>query len=129
MSITRFSPELFKQAWTEYQRVCRKEGLVSLNSFCEGREVPVQRLYEWLRRRNISVKEFQSQFSEMGNDESAAVSRFVPVSVEDHPESHDKGFCAEGVLIEGPGGRLTVRVERMTLPAFSCLLGTINDQC
>ena len=129
MSITRLSPELFKQAWTEYQRVCRQEGLLSLSSFCEDRGVPVQRLYEWLRRRNISVKEFQSRFSEMGNEESRAVAPFVPVSVGGHPEAHDKGFCAEGVLIEGPGGRLTVRVERMSLPAFSRLLDTINDQC
>lgn len=85
-------------------------------------------MYEWLRRRNISVKAFQSQFSDMVNDEAAAGTRFVPVSVGCQPEAQDKGFCAEGVLIEGHGGQLTVRVERMSLPAFSDLLATIKDQ-
>ena len=129
MSITRLPSVLFEQAWNDYRRVCREDGLVSLNKFCESRDVPVQRLYEWLRRRNISVKEFQSQFSEMGNDDAAASARFVPVSVGVQPEAQDNGFCAAGLVIEGLGGKLTVRVDRISLPAFSHLLTSIKDQC
>lgn len=129
MSNTRLPSGLFEQAWTDYQRCCRKDGLMSLNRFCESREVPVQRLYEWLRRRNISVKEFQSQFSDMGTDEaSAGEQQFFPVSVGPHPKEHDDQFCAEGVQIESPGGKLTVRVDRMSLSAFSHLLATIENR-
>lgn len=128
MSNPRLPSVLFEQAWTEYQSACREEGPVSLNRFCEGRNVPVQRLYEWLRRRNISVKEFQSQFSDMEVEESSVMSQFVPVSVEPQPKVQDNSFCAEGVRIEGPDGRLTVCVERMSLPAFSHLLATIKNQ-
>ena len=128
MSIPRLPSGLFEQAWADYQLACREEGLMSLNKFCEGRNVPVQRLYEWLRRRNISVKEFQSQFSDMEIDEASAKAQFVPVSVEPQPKVQDNRFCAEGVRIESPDGRLTVSVERMSLPAFSHLLATIKEQ-
>lgn len=74
------------------------------------------------------MKEFQSQFSEMENYESPAVARFVPVSVEPQPKEQDNSFCAEGVRIESPDGRLTVCVERMSLSAFSHLLATIKNQ-
>lgn len=129
MSITRLPSGLFEQAWTDCRRCCRKEGLISLNRFCESHEVPVQRLYEWLRRRNISVKEFQSQFTDIGNDEASVGAQFVPVSVGSQSKAHDNQFCAEGVQIECPGGKLAVRVDRMSLQAFSHLLATIENRC
>ena len=125
MSITRLPSVLFEQAWNDYRRVCREDGLVSLNRFCESRDVPVQRLYEWLRRRNISVKEFQSRFSDGGNEEPTGNTGFVPVSVVEQPQSRNDGFCAEGIRIECSAG-MAVSVDRMSLQAFSKLLAIIN---
>lgn len=127
MSIQRMPSVIFEQAWTDYQRVCRQEGMVPLIRFCESRDVPVQRLYEWLRRRNISVKQFQSQFSAIENEGDSHNDRFIQVSVGPADGAHEMGLCVEGVQIEGAKGKLTVRVERMSISAFTRLLNTVKD--
>lgn len=37
--------------------------MIALNRFCEGEGINVQRLYEWLRRRKISISDYQAGLS------------------------------------------------------------------
>jgi len=49
--------------------------MIALNRFCEGEGIKVQRLYEWLRRRRISISDYQESLSGMpagvGHNEEA----------------------------------------------------------
>ena len=49
--------------------------MIALNRFCEGEGIKVQRLYEWLRRRKISISDYQDSLS------------VTPVGVRNHEEA------------------------------------------
>lgn len=126
MSTSRLPSELFEQSWIDYKNICHRDGFVPLNRFCENRNVPVQRLYEWLRRRSISVKEFQAQFSDDNGNESVSEAEFVPVCMEKESMSRNEAFCVEGVRIDCPCGKMSLSVERMSLSAFSHVLDIVK---
>lgn len=54
---------VYSDAWERYKQHCEHEGLIALNRFCEGEGINVQRLYEWLRRRKISISDYQGSLS------------------------------------------------------------------
>ena len=54
---------VYSDAWERYKHHCEHEGMIALNRFCEGEGINVQRLYEWLRRRKISISDFQAGLS------------------------------------------------------------------
>jgi len=54
---------VYSDAWERYRNHCEQEGLISLKRFCEGEGINVQRLYEWLRRRKISISDYQDSLS------------------------------------------------------------------
>lgn len=90
MGYKKTPSEVCSRAWAMYKEHCESEGLVPLNRFCATIGVDVQRLYEWLRRRKISISDYQSH---------------IPVS--------DKECCADD-----PEFR-EVRIERDPLPVGS----------
>ena len=53
----------YSDAWERYKHHCEHEGVIALNRFCEGEGINVQRLYEWLRRRKISISDYQAGLS------------------------------------------------------------------
>lgn len=127
MSISRLPSELFERAWSDYQAVCRRDGMVALNRFCESRDVPVQRLYEWLRRRHISVKEFQAKITDEAAGVTADSISFEPVILDEVSDIKGVCYCTEGVRIELPYKRISVNIGRMTLPALTQVLNVIKD--
>lgn len=54
---------LYSDVWERYKHHCEHEGMIALNRFCEGEGINVQRLYEWLRRRRISISDYQDSLS------------------------------------------------------------------
>ncbi len=66
---------VYSDIWERYKHHCEREGMIALNRFCEGEGIKVQRLYEWLRRRKISISDYQESHSGMpagvGNHEEA----------------------------------------------------------
>lgn len=54
---------VYSDAWERYKHYCEQEGMIALNRFCEGKGINVQRLYEWLRRRKISISDYQDSLS------------------------------------------------------------------
>ena len=37
--------------------------MIALNRFCEGEGINIQRLYEWLRHRKISISDYKDSLS------------------------------------------------------------------
>ena len=56
---------VYSDIWERYKHHCEREGMIALNRFCEGEGIKVQRLYEWLRRRKISISDYQDSLSGM----------------------------------------------------------------
>ncbi len=56
---------VYSDIWERYKHHCEGEGMIALNRFCEGEGINVQRLYEWLRRRKISISDYQDSLSGM----------------------------------------------------------------
>ena len=56
---------VYSDIWERYKHHCEREGMIALNRFCEGEGIKVQRLYEWLRRRKISISDYQESHSGM----------------------------------------------------------------
>lgn len=114
---------MFRQTWEDYQQRCHRDGFVPLNRFCEGRDVPVQRLYEWLRRRKVSIKDFQAGLSAPVPEKPAGEARFMPVSV--RPAAAGE-MCAEDVRIESPSKGIYVSIGRMPVSALMDVIGTFG---
>lgn len=55
--------EVYSDAWERYKQHCERECLIALKRFCDAEGINVQRLYEWLRRRQISISDYQSSLS------------------------------------------------------------------
>lgn len=56
---------VYSDIWERYKHHCEHEGIIALNRFCEGEGIKAQRLYEWLRRRKISISDYQESLSGM----------------------------------------------------------------
>ena len=54
---------VYSDVWERYRHHCENEGMIALNRFCAGEGINVQRLYEWLRRRKISISDYQNGLS------------------------------------------------------------------
>lgn len=54
---------VYSDTWERYKHHCEHEGIIALNRFCEGAGINVHRLYEWLRRRKISISDYQAGLS------------------------------------------------------------------
>ena len=54
---------VYSDIWERYKHHCEHEGIIALNRFCEGEGIKAQRLYEWLRRRKISISDYQAGLS------------------------------------------------------------------
>lgn len=61
MGFKKTPSEVYANAWAGYQSRCLNEGYVALNQYCRSIGLRTQRLYEWLRRRKISVSDFQNR--------------------------------------------------------------------
>lgn len=63
MGYNRSLSAAYSDAWERYKHHCEHEGMIALNRFCEREGINVQRLYEWLRRRKISISDYQAGLS------------------------------------------------------------------
>jgi len=63
MGYNKSLSEVYTDAWERYKHHCEHEGMIALNRFCAGEGINVQRLYEWLRRRKISISDYQNRLS------------------------------------------------------------------
>ena len=63
MGYNRSLSAVYSDVWERYKHHCEHEGMIALNRFCEGEGINVQRLYEWLRRRKISISDYQAGLS------------------------------------------------------------------
>ena len=63
MGYNRSLSATYSDVWERYKHHCEHEGMIALNRFCEGEGINVQRLYEWLRRRKISISDYQAGLS------------------------------------------------------------------
>lgn len=120
MNASRITSDKFRQTWEDYQRRCCRDGFIPLNRFCEGRDVPVQRLYEWLRRRKVSIKEFQAGLSAPVPDKPEVEAPFMPLSVRAGGAGE---MCAEDVRIESPGKGICVSIGRLPVSALMDVIG------
>lgn len=59
MGYNKSLSDVYSETWTRYKNQCETDGYIALNRFCAGTGVNVQRLYEWLRRRKISISDYQ----------------------------------------------------------------------
>ncbi len=127
---------VYSDIWERYKHHCEREGMIALNRFCEGEGIRVQRLYEWLRRRRISISDDQESLSGM------------PAGVRNHEEalfreirlprpSHARGDAEAATADVVRDIRTTVRDSRYSLknsrPDFGrlsfCGLPAVADGC
>ena len=64
MGYNKSLSDVYSETWTRYKNQCETDGYIALNRFCAGTGVNVQRLYEWLRRRKISISDYQRSLPE-----------------------------------------------------------------
>lgn len=125
MGYKRTPSEYYSNAWTRYKEHCDSVGLVPLNRFCATHGVDVQRLYEWLRRRKISISEYQSHFSD-GDVSDYAESpgfrevRLGPSLVPARARQGHPGHAVRDIRIETGG--ISVHLPGMGLDEIADLL-------
>lgn len=97
MSYKKTSSEVYSDAWGQYKKRCESEGLIPLSRFCATIGVEVQRLYEWLRRRKISISDYQSRFASEENAAESELAGFCEVQVETCgiPDIGEREHCVD----------------------------------
>ena len=66
MGYNKSLSDVYSEDMDALQNQCETDGYIALNRFCAGTGVNVQRLYEWLRRRKISISDYQRSLPETG---------------------------------------------------------------
>lgn len=98
MGFKKTPSEVYAEAWDKYCSRCRRDGLIALNQYCRSIGIKEQRLYEWLRRRKISVSEFQDSCEAESDRSSTAVETgFYEVKVEGR---HGNAFGTDASVIK-----------------------------
>ncbi len=130
MGLKKTPSEVYAEAWDKYQSRCRRDGVMALNQYCRSIGIKEQRLYEWLRRRKISVSEFQeSCVAGSGRQPSPAVGTgFCEVKVERGPGKvcgPDASVIKGEVCVELRSGDV-VRMTGLSVREVADLMITLN---
>ncbi len=130
MGLKKTPSEVYADAWDRYQSRCRRDGVIALNQYCRSIGMKEQRLYVWLRRRKISVSEFQESCG-AGSDRQpspAVETGFCEVKVERGPDN-GAGSDASGrkgeVCVELRSGDV-VRMTGLSVREVADLMITLN---
>ncbi len=129
MGLKKTPSEVYADAWDKYRFRCRRDGVIALNQYCRSIGMKEQRLYEWLRRRKISVSEFQESCgAESGRSPAAEETGFCEVKVERGPDN-GAGSDASGrkgeVCVELRSGDV-VRMTGLSVREVADLMITLN---
>ncbi len=131
MGYKKTSSEVYAKAWAGYQAHCQKDGHVPLSQYCLSVGIKPRRLYEWLRRRKISVIDFQN-CHENRRDPSpvpAGEIAFCEVSVSAPPRAGGNAADSAGeVSIELRSGDI-VRLRGVSVRDVSFLMYELNARC
>ena len=110
MGYNKSLSDVYSETWTRYKNQCETDGYIALNRFCAGTGVNVQRLYEWLRRRKISI---------------ISISDYQR-SLPERPDSSREGGEPLFREVKVPVFRLRMRAG-MSVPPISCVTCTSNS--
>lgn len=129
MGFRKTSSEVYAKAWESYRIRCREEGFIALNRYCLSIGVKVRRLYEWLRRRKISLSDFQDSCgteSFVKEDDQGYV-RFHEVEILKPGEPVAKESAPQGLeaRFDLPGGD-TVEISGASVADLACLMRSLN---
>lgn len=133
MASQRINPEVFADVWERYQLHCKEKGFIPLCQFCKPMGIKPEPLYEWLRRRHISLSGYQRQYGVkvLTKEQSSSTKEgFCAVEVSSHSDkAQSNGVNAaamHGIRIELRSGDSIV-VEGMSISEIGALAGIINS--
>ena len=130
MSYKKTSTDVYSDAWAQYKKRCESEVLMPLNRFCATIGVEVQRLYEWLRRRKISISDYQSRFASGDRPVGSEVPGFCevkvgPCGIPDSGGGRHFGDAVRDIRIE-VGNGICVSLSGMGLCEIADLVGELR---
>ncbi len=128
MGYKKTSSEVYSKAWAGYQAHCQKDGYVPLSQYCLSIWMKPRRLYEWLRRRKISVTDFQNCHENRREPSPVPTGdiAFCEVSVSAPPRAGGNAACpAVEVSIELRSGDI-VRLRGVSVRDVSFLMSELN---
>lgn len=129
MGFRKTSSEVYAKAWESYQIRCREEGFIALNRYCLSIGMKVQRLYEWLRRRKISLSAFQDSCGTESfvkeDDQGDVTFHEVEILKTGEPVAKESALQCLQARFDLLGGD-TVEIIGVSVADLACLMRSLN---